>query len=57
MFYQLQKEQEHPVEKPSQLAVTSNVIDKTIITEMGVSVEHSKDDDKDAVSFEFAINR
>jgi hypothetical protein len=27
-----------------------------IITEMEVSIEHSKDNDKDIMSFEFAIN-
>ena len=45
-----------PVEK-SQLADTYNVVDKMIITEMGVSIEHSKYNDKDIMSFEFAINR
>jgi hypothetical protein len=55
-FYQLQKEQEQPVEKHSQLVDTSNVLDKMIITELEVSIEHSKDNDKDVMSFEFAIN-
>ncbi len=56
-FYQLQKEQEQPVEKHSQLVDTSNVLDKMIITEIGASIEHPKYNDKDIMSFEFAINR
>ena len=56
-FYQLQKEQDQPVEKQSQLVDTFNVLDKMIITEIGASIEHPKYNDKDLMSFEFAINR
>jgi len=54
-FYQLQKEQEQPVEKPSQF---ENIMaDRIVIEESGASVESSYDNSKDILPFEFPIGR
>jgi len=54
-FYQLQKEQEQPVEKPSQF---ENIMaGRIVIEESGASVESSYDNSKDVLPFEFPIGR